>query len=243
MRQSLAGHERVGTPEEQITAVYSGYANDPAYRARHSGKSLGARAIVHEYRALLRRELTRSGLMPLAGRRVIALGCGGGGELALFREWGAQPADLFGIDLVEERVGKARRVCPGATIWHGSAACVPANGGDFDLVSLMTVMSSIPDPLLSRRVAAEAARLLRPGGCVLWYDLARGNPKNPHVHGTSRAALARLFPGFSLAVTPCTLLPPLARRLGRATNALYGPLSRLPLLRTHLAGVLVAPSL
>ena len=49
-----------------------------------------------------------------------------------------------------------------------------------------------------------------------------------------RAELRRLFPGCSVQTASLTLVPQVARRLGPATDRLYGPLSAVPLLRTHL---------
>ncbi len=101
-------------------------------------------------------------------------------------------------------------------------------------VVFSSVLSSILDPANRVRVAAEALRVLRPGGVVLSYDARLPNPMNSNVRAIGRRELTRLFPGCSVQADALTLLPPLARRLGSATDALYGPLLRVPFLRTHL---------
>ena len=50
---------------------------------------------------------------------------------------------------------------------------------------------------------------------------------------TQRRELIRLFPGCGMRARSLTLLPPLTRRLGRWTEALYPILARVPFLRTH----------
>jgi hypothetical protein len=58
----------------------------------------------------------------------------------------------------------------------------------------------------------------------------------------NKAAIHRVFPDFDLALQTTTLLPPLARRLGRLTTALYPKLARIRWLRTHYVGVLTKTS-
>jgi hypothetical protein len=98
------------------------------------------------------------------------------------------------------------------------------------------------DDAMARRLAAEACRVLRAGGAVLWYDFRFNNPRNSHVRGMKRAAVQKLFPGFRLELRTVTLAPPLARRLGPFTGLLYPALSCLPFLRTHYAGLLLKPA-
>jgi hypothetical protein len=83
--------------------------------------------------------------------------------------------------------------------------------------------------------------VLRPGGAVLWYDFRYGNPRNPNVRGLRRAEIAALFPGFDERLELVTLMPQLARRLGRITSVAYPALARLRPLRTHYVGLLIKP--
>jgi SAM-dependent methyltransferase len=112
----------------------------------------------------------------------------------------------------------------------------------FGLVLAFTLFSSILDPVLSAAVAGDIARVLRPGGRVLWYDLRRPNPSNPAVRGLSVAEVQHLFPGWTCDLAPVTVLPPLARRLGPATDALYPVLAHVRPLASHLLGTLAKPT-
>jgi len=51
------------------------------------------------------------------------------------------------------------------------------------------------------------------------------------------------FAGYEVQLRSLTLLPPLARRLGPWTEALYPLLGLCPWLRTHLVGLLIKPGL
>jgi hypothetical protein len=102
-----------------------------------------------------------------------------------------------------------------------------------------TTFSSILDPGVRRLVAGEAARVLAPGGAVLWYDLRVNNPSNPNVRRVERHELAGLFPGLTGPIRTATLAPPLARRLLPGAEILARVLEAVPFLRTHLIAVLV----
>src|SRR5262249_31801983 len=44
-------------------------------------------------------------------------------------------------------------------------------GGPFDIVLMLTVLSSVPNPELKRRIMARALSLLKPGGLFFFEDL------------------------------------------------------------------------
>ena len=91
---------------------------------------------------------------------------------------------------------------------------------------------------MKSRVALEVARVLGTGGARLLYDFRFNEASNPHVRGVTRKDIERLFPGFWPWLQTMTLLPPLARRLGRHSSTPYPPMSPLPFLPTHYLGLL-----
>jgi hypothetical protein len=117
-------------------------------------------------------------------------------------------------------------------------AALPFPSETFDAVLLATVLSSVLEPSLSHAISADAVRVLRPGGLILWYDMRVGNPRNRNVVGIGRRRLTELFPGMSFVLRSATVLPPLARALGPATSLLYPLLGMAPVLRTHWVAVL-----
>jgi ubiquinone/menaquinone biosynthesis C-methylase UbiE len=128
-----------------------------------------------------------------------------------------------------------------ATFRVGSADRLEDDDGSFDILTAITLFSSLPGADLEVAVAREAGRVLRPGGHLVWYDIRYRNPWNKAVHGVSKARLATLFPGWQVQLRSTTVLPPVARRLGRATPVLYPALQAIPPFRSHLVGRLTRP--
>jgi SAM-dependent methyltransferase len=56
--------------------------------------------------------LRDAGLLPLTYRRVLEVGCGSGGVLRDPIRYGAQAEDLQGVDILSERVERARELTP-----------------------------------------------------------------------------------------------------------------------------------
>lgn len=188
-------------------------------------------------RALVRM-LGEAGALPLVGKRVLDVGCGYGQWLADLETLGAERRLLAGIDLVPERVEKARARLGGADIREGDASELPFESGAFDLVLQSMMFSSILDASVKRRAAAEMARVLAPGGLVLWYDFFVNNPRNPNVRGVGRREVEELFPGFDLRWRRVTLAPPLLRALAPRLRPLAGALQSLRVLNTHALATL-----
>lgn len=177
--------------------------------------------------------LGRSGLLPLAGKKIADIGCGAGNWLLEFVQWGARAEDLFGIDLNTGRAEEARRRVPRATIVTGDASSLSLNDASIDLVCQFTAFSSVLNDGMKRVMAAEMLRVLRPGGRILWYDLRVGNPKNAAVQAIPVAEIRSLFPGCGIDAESITLAPPIARAVVPHSWMLASFLERIPFLRSH----------
>jgi ubiquinone/menaquinone biosynthesis C-methylase UbiE len=194
-----------------------------------------------EYQSLVRvaiRELARSDHFPLAGRRVLDVGCGSGRWLLEFLQWGANPKDLAGIDLIPERVDAAKVRVPQAEIQMADATSLPWPDGSFDVVSQFTVFTSILDDQIKQKCAAEMLRVLKLGGVILWYDFRVNNPRNAAVRGIERNEIDSLFAGSEITLRRTTLAPPVARLVAPHSWLLAYLLERVPPLRTHYVGII-----
>src|SRR3954471_18786171 len=60
--------------------------------------------------------LREAGLLPLTGSRVLDVGCGDGAVLREMLRYGASVEDLSGIDLLPERIERARELTPGVRL-------------------------------------------------------------------------------------------------------------------------------
>jgi ubiquinone/menaquinone biosynthesis C-methylase UbiE len=174
------------------------------------------------------------------GAAVLDVGCGGGELAAAARDIDAE-MQWTGVDLLPEAVATAKGGHPWASFLEAAGDALPFADGTFDVAVAATLFSSLPSAEMELDVAAEIRRVLRPGGWLIWYDLRYGNPANRSVHGLSIARLQILFPGWHGNLRSTTVIPPVARRLGRATAVLYPVLEAIPLLRSHLVGRLQRP--
>jgi len=175
---------------------------------------------------------------PLATCRVLDVGCGYGSLLGWLNHQGVPAENLVGVDLLPSRIAIARQAFPGFTFVEGNAERLDFPDSAFDLVSVGTVFSSILGRRMAENVARDIHRVLAPGGAVVWYDMRYPNPWNRNLRAMTRSRIQALFPGFKLDLESVTLLPPLARRLGRFTASLYPLLARARFLRTHYVGLL-----
>ena len=226
---------------DRLREVYQRYAARGFGDSKWSNSNPGNQAIQGERERKIRELLEDSGFFPLADRRILDVGCGTGEQLGMFVDWGAKPENLFGIDLIPERIQTAQQNFPRLTFQLANAESLPFQECSFELVAAFTVFTSILSRRMAANICAEISRVLAPGGGVLWYDFRMNNPFNKHVRGVSRKRIESLFPGFNLRLEAISLLPPLARRLGTYTDRLYKPLGSLPFLKTHLAGLLTKP--
>ncbi|MBS0508180.1 MAG: class I SAM-dependent methyltransferase [Proteobacteria bacterium] len=198
---------------------YSLYANAAALQAQQQR----LRALVQLWRA--------HGWANLAGRPLLEVGCGSGGNLLDLMRLGASAALLTGIELLPERASAARALLPqDVTIVQGDACAAPVPAASQQAVLAFTVFSSLLDAGYRQQFAQTLWRWVAPGGGVLVYDFVMNNPHNPDVRGLPLAELRTLFPNAQLHSRSLTLAPPLARRL---PAALIGAAALLPLLRTH----------
>ena len=221
---------------QRIQRVYGEY--DQARAALWGYVNPSNRRILTERAEKILEILNTHCLLPLSNSRVLDIGCGYGHVLASLIDLGAQPNNLYGIDLLPDRIEAARQAYPDIHFTCGNAEHLDFPDAHFDLVLLFTVFSSILDDGMAHNIAREVRRVLKPGGAVLWYDLRYNNPWNPHVRGMTKAHIRRFFPDFEMHLRTITLLPPLARRLGRLTPVLYPLLAAIPPLRTHYLGLL-----
>jgi ubiquinone/menaquinone biosynthesis C-methylase UbiE len=177
------------------------------------------------------------GIASLSELRILDLGCGTGGELRRFLGYGASPCNLFGLDLLMERLSVARQVNSYPGFAQGDGSRLPISDATFDIVLQFTVFSSILDPTFKADVAVEMLRVLKPGGLIVWYDFWL-NPTNPATRGIRPPEIKRLFPGCRYRFRRITLAPPIARRVVPISWLAGYLLEGLPFLRTHyLVGI------
>jgi SAM-dependent methyltransferase len=221
----------------RIRNAYERYATDERERRRRDPLNPGLQELQREWMSLLAKRLLSLGL-PTANSRVLDVGCGSGDLLALFIELGADPVNCSGIDLIPARAEATQKRLPDTNVFCGDASTLPWPDGTFDLVSMSLIVSSILSESLADKVCSEAARVLGPGGILVWYDTRLPNPFNRQVRSVRARTIRKLFPGFHLELESVSVLPPLARGLGRFAPTLYPLLAAIPPLRARYLALL-----
>lgn len=189
--------------------------------------------IIQEREKKLLELLQRYGMNPLKDKKILDVGCGSGGWLREFQKYGAEPSNLYGIDLLEERVIAGKRQSPNIHIEQGNVESLDFPDRTFDIVLQSTVFTSIHDMGMKQKIACEMLRVLRDDGIILWYDFRYDNPWNPDVKGIRKNEIKELFQNCSYDFNTITLAPPVARKLAGVSLIACSLLEKIPVLRTH----------
>lgn len=221
-----------GDPGDESSAIRERYARRAALPAdRYSVFAPDVLRRAHAFERSLVHLLAAKGIRAPDSKTVLEVGCGEGINLLQLIRLGFNPARLIGNDLREDALSVARRILPSSVRFAaGEASGLDLGDESFDIVMQSTVFSSILDDTMQAAVATRMWTLTRPGGAVLWYDLARDNPWNRDVRGVPLERIRTLFPDAEITAQRITLAPPIAR----AAPWLYGVLDALPFLRSHL---------
>jgi ubiquinone/menaquinone biosynthesis C-methylase UbiE len=112
--------------------------------------------------------------LPVAqARRILALGCGTGIEARALRRLTKPDTSIVGLDHSPVLIDNARRLTAdeglsdNVTYEVGDAHHTPYDDGEFDIVTLHTLISHVEDP---GQVLREARRIVRPGGTIAVFD-------------------------------------------------------------------------
>lgn len=117
------------------------------------------------------------GIAPVAGRRVVDIGCGGG---ILADAMARKGAEVLGIDLAEKALKVAQLHAleagtRGVKYREVSAESLAAEQpGGFDVVTCMEMLEHVPEP---GSVVQACADLVKPGGWVFFSTISR-SPKS-----------------------------------------------------------------
>jgi len=124
--------------------------------------SVGGKLSRRFYRLLVA-QVAQAELSP--GANVLDVGCGTGTILRMIAD--ACDINGFGIDMSENMVAEAKRKCPNMDIQISRCEATPFADGTFDAVTACMAYHHFSD---KAGFAKEAARILKPGGCLYIAD-------------------------------------------------------------------------
>ena len=170
--------------------------------------------------------------VPLAGKRVIDIGCGGG---ILAESMARKGADVTGIDLSEKalKVADLHSLESGVNVRYkliAAEAMAAEEAGQYDVVTCMEMLEHVPDPAA---IVQACAALVKPGGHVFMSTLNR-NPKAYLFAVLGAEYILRLLPkgthDYDKFITPAELSQ-FARSAGLDLNSMrgmgYNPLTKI----------------
>jgi 2-polyprenyl-6-hydroxyphenyl methylase/3-demethylubiquinone-9 3-methyltransferase len=185
---------------------------------------------LHEINPLRLKWIDR--LAPLAGKKVLDVGCGGG---ILAEAMAGAGATVSGIDLSEKalKVARLHLYESGRQVDYQLVSAedyAEQHAGEFDIVTCMEMLEHVPDPA---SVVAACARLVTPGGWVFFSTLNR-NPKSYLFAIIGAEYVLKLLPrgthDYSKFIQPAELAR-MAREAALDTRELigmtYNPLTRV----------------
>ena len=200
------------TESDRIKSVYHARHQqgiDARYNILRAENWLGIQALE---RAMIKC-FRRAAITDLSILKFLDVGCGTGGSLLRWIEWGASPSMCNGVDLVDTHIEQAKvRLPASVNLQLSDASRLPFADNAFDVTSHFTVLSSILDENMQAMVAGEMLRVTGPNGIILSYDFWL-NPQNPATRGLRIARIRRLFPNCNMYIQRITLAPPICRRV------------------------------
>ena len=207
-------------PSDHAAVRYAGEFGPVSY-ADWRATSLGS-IIEHLERRLVLRLVGE-----VNGRDVLDVGCGDGG-LALAM-WQSGAGSVAGCDVDPRMIAQARAeaVRRKITIAYvlADAGHLPFRDRSFDIVSIVTVLAFVSEPL---PVVQEIVRVLRPGGRVILGDLGKWSlwAASRRVRGWLRTAPMWRGAHFRSAGELCALLRAGGFRIEHLAGAVYYPRCR-----------------
>jgi len=145
--------------------------------------------------------------------KILDVGCGIGGELRRFISLGANPDNLYGIDLTPERINIAKAISPNINFYCSNAELLNYENNYFDIIIQSVMFSSILDDNMKINIAKEMLRVMKPDGFILWYDFFYHNPHKNNVKGITIREIRNLFPGCLLQFKRIQIIKPILRRI------------------------------
>jgi ubiquinone/menaquinone biosynthesis C-methylase UbiE len=157
--------------------------------------------------------------------RVLDVGCGSGSDIPFLLRENMDPSHIFGIDIQEVRLGKARCTYPKCNFLLLDASKTDFPDDYFDLVTEFTMFATLAEEENCKNIAKEMIRVCRVGGYIVLTDVKMRKPWDQNYNALTRRKLRGHF-GVGketelITVVSGALLPPVGRYLSSSMPWLY----------------------
>ena len=158
--------------------------------------------------------------------KVLDVGCGGGGSFINLLKCGFLPENFTGIDILEERILKAKRQFSNVNFVLGDASKMQFQDETFDIVTESTMFTQLTDDSLAHSITGEMVRVTKTGGYILLVDWRYSKPwDKKHYKGLSIGRIKELFDVGSKAsifkIYRGALVPPVGRFISKNIPSIY----------------------
>lgn len=148
-------------------------------------------------------------LLPIAGQRILDVGCGGG---ALVRRFARDGAEAVGVDPLPQAIEKAEAgdPVPGASFRLAGGEDLPFADASFDSVCFFNSLHHVPQALMAGALR-EALRVVKSGGRIVvvepiadgaFFELVRPVDDETEVRRQALEALEAFAAGPGVAAEP-----------------------------------------
>lgn len=183
--------------------------------------------------------LNKIGLVDFSELSILEVGCGNGSGFNDWENLGVPSSQIYGIDLMESLVEKAKKmVHVPNNIRVASSTEIPFGDETFDIVSQVTVFTSILDHSARIASAKEMLRVVKKGGVIFWYDFRYPSPGNPNVSPVNKKQIYNFFPNCQIHIKSVTLIPHLSRALAPFSFTTCRILEKISMLRSHYVALI-----
>lgn len=161
--------------------------------------------------------------------KALDVGCGAGADIYQLTRVGYHPSNITGIDILEERIERARSLYSRMEFVCGDASKMDFADDSFDLCFSSTMFATLPDDELSAGIASEMLRVCKPAGWLLIVDWRTPKPRDPNYKALTKRRMKDIFRvgcGTRLVgIYRGALIPPVGRFLSARLPALYFPIA------------------
>lgn len=218
--------------KDRINVVYEHYLKNKSFKRKWSADNYGNKVINIELRRSIIQNFIKNRIIT-KNKNILDIGCASGNKINFLIQLGFNKNLIFGIDIRDQSINEAKKNFSSSHFFNMDARQLLFEDNKFDFVNIFTLLSSIKSKKNRQKVCNEIFRVLKPNGNIIYYDLRYRNPFNKNVYPIYKKDIKSLFYDRKISMKTITLLPPLARSLGRATNYIYPLLSKIKFLKTH----------